>query len=296
MKKYYNSRSIDLPTSFLVYLSDFIGRFRSPDLSRYADDFAYSKWQMANAMQDYETFYESLNAFAERTVLDLGCGDGGKTVYYSSKRPKIIVGMDVDPEKVCRARQFSFHTRVENHCCFLTGDVTHCPFPSNSFDTVLSEDCFEHYPNPEAVLHEAFRLVRPGGLFIASFITYYASGGPHLYNFIRLPWPHLFFSDQTMIKATRIIARQMEEKYPKEQRRETFTAQAEREIFQFQHFINKITLARWRRLIKKQRGWRILIDNAHCKSAKSPIFRLPVFKLPVLEELHNDVLYVLQKR
>ncbi len=280
---------MDLTTFVLVALSNFVRRLRPPNLSRYADDLAYSKWEMANAMREYETYYEPLQAFTAKTVLDLGCGEGGKTVYYASKQPKLIVGVDVDATKIDRAKRFSNIMHVESCCCFLVNNAENCAFPSSSFDTILSEDCFEHYPNPEAVLNEAHRLLRPGGLLIVRFVTYYNLDGPHLFNFIRLPWAHLVFSDETLIKATRIIAQQLTQRYPEEKRRETFEAQAEREICQFQHYINKITLLKWRKLISGQRGWKIVLANTQ-RTAK-----LPLFKLPILEELHNSIFFVLKK-
>ena len=252
---------MDLATSVLVGLSNLSRQLRPPDYTRYVDDSAYSTWQMANAARDYEAYYEPLRIFAAKVVLDLGCGDGGKTVYYAQKEPSLIVGMDVDVDKIHRARRFSYSMHVSSRCHFIVGNVETCPFPPNSFDTILSEDCFEHYPDPEAVLGEAQKILRPGGFFIVRFATYYNLGGPHLQNFIRLPWAHLVFSDETMVKATRTIAKQLAHRYPEECRRETFESQAEREILQFRHFINKITLSKWRQLIKRQQGWRIVRAN-----------------------------------
>ncbi len=281
---------MDLATFVLVVLGNFVARLRPPNYSRYADDLAYSKWQRANALWEYEMHYEPLQAFAAKTVLDLGCGDGGKTMYYASKQPKLIVGIDIDAAKICSAKRFSDFMRAESDCCFLLGNAENCPFLPSSFDTILSEDCFEHYPNPEAVLKEAHRLLRPGGLFVIRFATYYNLDGPHLLNFIRLPWAHLLFSDETLIKVTRIIAKQLAQRYSEEHRRETFEAQAEREIYQFQHYVNKITLVKWRKLIKGQKGWKIVVANTQCNRVK-----LPLFKLPILEELHSSIFVVLQK-
>lgn len=40
------------------------------------------------------------------------------------------------------------------------------PFRSNSFDTVLCNEVLEHVPEPATLLHEASRVLRPGGVLL----------------------------------------------------------------------------------------------------------------------------------
>lgn len=47
----------------------------------------------------------------------------------------------------------------------VVADAKDMPFPDNSFDVVLSSDCLEHVDWPREVIHEAFRVTKPGGLF-----------------------------------------------------------------------------------------------------------------------------------
>jgi SAM-dependent methyltransferase len=42
------------------------------------------------------------------------------------------------------------------------------PFKAGSFDVVWSSDVFEHVRAPAAVLRECFRVLRPGGAFLAT--------------------------------------------------------------------------------------------------------------------------------
>lgn len=39
------------------------------------------------------------------------------------------------------------------------------PFNSNSFDCAIGTEVLEHCPNPEIVLKEVFRVLKPGGTF-----------------------------------------------------------------------------------------------------------------------------------
>lgn len=281
---------MDFATRVLVSLSNLVSHCYPPSFQRYKDDFSYSKWQMKNAGIAYDTLYNPVQTFQGKTILDLGCGEGGKTVYYATKKPKLILGIDIDKKKIGRAISFARYAKVQSQCYFVVADAENCALASDSFDIVLSEDSFEHYPHPEAVLREIRRLLRPGGLLLLTFSTYYHPLGHHLYDFIRLPWAHLVFSDDTLINATRVIAGHLSCKHANEHRRETFKGLAEREIYQFQHYINKITLAKFHRIIMQDQGWKILTLDLHCRGAK-----FPIFKLPILEELFNNIFCVLQK-
>lgn len=49
-------------------------------------------------------------------------------------------------------------------------DTRHLPFPDQAFDTVTFVACLNHIPYREAVLREAWRVLRPGGNLVATMI------------------------------------------------------------------------------------------------------------------------------
>ncbi|MDD4477045.1 MAG: class I SAM-dependent methyltransferase [Patescibacteria group bacterium] len=57
----------------------------------------------------------------------------------------------------------------------IVADISELPFIDNSVDAVVSEFVLEHLPNPEKVVKEMFRVLKPGGIlyisvpFVASF-------------------------------------------------------------------------------------------------------------------------------
>lgn len=92
-----------------------------------------------------------------RPVLDIGCGDG----LFASMLfdDKIDEGLDYDAKETARA------TAAGRYLHVTTGSATSMPFPDASFATLFSNSVLEHIPGIEQVMREAFRVLRPGGVF-----------------------------------------------------------------------------------------------------------------------------------
>jgi SAM-dependent methyltransferase len=61
----------------------------------------------------------------------------------------------------------------------LRRDACATGFSSRSFDCIISFSVFEHLPDPEAVLHEIARLLRPGGVSYHIVHIYTSDSGAH---------------------------------------------------------------------------------------------------------------------
>jgi SAM-dependent methyltransferase len=94
-------------------------------------------------------------------VLDIGA--------YASEVPLIlhrlgyrrIAGVDLNPgiTKMSRAEEIDYRV----------GDFLRAPFPDHSFDAITAISVIEHGFQGERLATEMARMLRPGGLFIASF-------------------------------------------------------------------------------------------------------------------------------
>ncbi len=96
----------------------------------------------------------------ESKVLDLGCGRGG-VVELFWRDVKLAAGLDPDVPSLAEHRAAGMPV--------IRGRGEHLPFAGESFDLVVCLWVLEHIDNPEVVLSEVRRVLRPGGHFI--FLT-----------------------------------------------------------------------------------------------------------------------------
>lgn len=93
-------------------------------------------------------------------VLELGCG-GGQMARWFREQGFEHVGTDISKTRVPDALQASGGAD-------LLADVHFLPFRDQQFDIVYSAALFEHLACPHLAVQEAFRVLKPGGLFLSS--------------------------------------------------------------------------------------------------------------------------------
>ncbi len=98
-------------------------------------------------------------------VLDVGSGPGYLAVALARACPALqVVGVDVSPEMVGRAREVAQRAGVGGHVTFEHGDVGALPYPDSSFDAVVSTLSMHHWPDPGRGLAEVQRVLKPGAV------------------------------------------------------------------------------------------------------------------------------------
>ena len=98
----------------------------------------------------------------DMAVVDLGCGTGAFTRRLGGLGPA-VTGVDISPRSIERARS-------QGGGRFLVGDICDSRLPTASFDCAVMSGVLHHVPTREErvrSLEEAFRILRPGGLFFS---------------------------------------------------------------------------------------------------------------------------------
>jgi SAM-dependent methyltransferase len=110
-------------------------------------------------------------------ILELGVGGEGGIIA-ALRETANVHGVDVSDSAIIACHSMGIPVSKLN--C----DQQALPFNNCSFDAVIALEVFEHFANPQFVIEEIRRVLKPQGLFIASV--------PSVYTY---HWPRLFYPD-----------------------------------------------------------------------------------------------------
>jgi len=123
-----------------------------------------------------KSIFDALNRFLglfHGSMLDIGCGAMPYREYIlSNSAVRNYVGLDIESAAV-------YDEKVRPDYSW---DGKRMPFAASSFDCAIGTEVLEHCPEPEIVLKETWRVLKPGGVF---FFTV-----PFLWNLHEVPHDH----------------------------------------------------------------------------------------------------------
>lgn len=105
-------------------------------------------------------------------LLDIGCGEGFLVSCLAKKLNRKIIGLDISPEGFAKAHRKCKRFDVCHLIECIKGDAHYMGmFKDNKFDAVIFIYSLHHMDNPESVLKEAHRVLKPNGkIVIVEFI------------------------------------------------------------------------------------------------------------------------------
>jgi ArsR family transcriptional regulator len=130
-----------------------------------------------------------VDAFRPRDLLDIGTGTG-RMLEILAPRAERALGIDQSREMLAIARVNLERAGLENGVVRL-GDMYQLAVPDESFDAVVVHQVLHYADRPAAVLAEAGRVLRPGGILVL------VDFAPHALEFLRDEHAHrrLGFAD-----------------------------------------------------------------------------------------------------
>ena len=109
---------------------------------------------------------EASSLWPPTSILDVGCGIGGSTLYLAEKFNATATGITLSPVQTTRAKERSESANLSQRTNFIVADALEMPFADESYDLVWSLESGEHMPNKQKFLQECYRVLKPGGTII----------------------------------------------------------------------------------------------------------------------------------
>ena len=104
-----------------------------------------------------ESIEQALTQVSQQDILVIGCGSGDELLLLNGER---VVAFDLSVNAVRNAQA------IEPRSHYAQADGMHLPFGDQQFDLVLSSEVIEHMLEPDKMIDEIVRVLKPGGNLI----------------------------------------------------------------------------------------------------------------------------------
>lgn len=174
---------------------------RPASVATMEDKEKYFQWRLSQAAEFISRFDGRID-FSEKSILDFGCGFGSMSFFLAQKGARRVVGTDLDEERMAFARN-----KLASEFCDFCGRIEFTlpgELKKERFDLVISEDCFEHYDDPLAVMRSLRPLLAAEGRVVIGFSPLWKSPyGGHIGYMTKVPWAHLLFPERIIMRERR---------------------------------------------------------------------------------------------
>lgn len=161
---------------------------------------AYVDWRSDMLAQSWLHFDDAL--IAGKDVLDFGSGKGNLVFFLAGRQPKSVTGVELHAPSVqeSQTRASTLDLPKDVPIRFEVGQTDRIPVPDNSVDVLCAFDVVEHVMDPDRIVAEWARVVRPGGTVLLDWCPWRSPWGPHMESLVPVPWAHVIFGEQAMFR------------------------------------------------------------------------------------------------
>ena len=142
---------------------------------------SYARWRSSRLGRitdalEQQLLLELLGPVADKTLLDVGCGDGALASELA-RRGAIVTGLDADPAMIAAARR---RTAIEiPRPRFVAGQAERLPFDDAAFDCILAVTVLCFVRDAARAVAEMARVLTPGGRLVIGELGRWSSWAAH---------------------------------------------------------------------------------------------------------------------
>lgn len=200
---------------------------------------------------DFESFVRG------KKVLDFGCGKGLQTVALARDYDCQVTGSDTNPACLNAAAEAVQRAGVSDKVTLIESSER----IFGEFDTVISLNAMEHFPDPLAMLLIMKRNVPRGGNILITFgPPWYAPYGAHMMHFTKLPWVNLLFPERVVMAV-----------------RARYNNDGAKRYEDCEGGLNKMSVRKFNRIIRES-GLTIQRINYRCVAGQNWLARIPILR------------------
>jgi ubiquinone/menaquinone biosynthesis C-methylase UbiE len=173
--------------------------------------------ELRKLILDYWRQYRHLDALLEKSGISprdpsihlLDIGGGYTTALYLFDTPNRCV-LDICVDELVKSG-----IRLDSQIRWISGPGERVPFPDRSFDAVFCSNALDHTGEPERVVEESHRVLKPEGFFILTVDLFEGSPDSHM-NHRDISHPHDLTQNRLQAMLTRFFDVVFEDAQPTE--------------------------------------------------------------------------------
>ncbi|XP_015695442.2 uncharacterized methyltransferase At1g78140, chloroplastic [Oryza brachyantha] len=141
--------------------------------------------------REYETAKAYLKPTAGGIIVDASCGSGlFSRLFVKSELYSLVVALDFSENMLKQCNEFIKEENISDEkLALVRADISRLPFVSGSIDAVHAGAAIHCWPSPACAVAEISRVLRPGGVFVAS--TFVADILPPAVPVLRIGRPYI---------------------------------------------------------------------------------------------------------